>query len=80
LAEVVDDGINGIHVPPGDVSALRNALARIIADAPLRARLGAAAREKARAYSIDSATTAWEQVFADVLETPTQVSGIRGVQ
>jgi glycosyltransferase involved in cell wall biosynthesis len=80
LAEVVDDGVTGIHVPPGDVTALRNALARIIADAPLRARLGAAAREKARAYSIDSATTAWEQVFADVLETPTQVSGIRGNQ
>jgi glycosyltransferase involved in cell wall biosynthesis len=78
LAEVVEDGVTGIHVPPGDVSALRNALARIISDAPLRARLGAAGREKARAYSIDSATTAWEQVFRDVLKTRTVDSGMRG--
>jgi glycosyltransferase involved in cell wall biosynthesis len=78
LAELVQDGITGIHVPPGDVSALRNALARIVADAPLRARLGAAGRERANAYSLDTATTAWEQVFQDVLETQTQDSGMRG--
>ncbi len=80
LAELVQDGITGIHVPPGDVSALRNALARIITDAPLRAQLGAAGRERARAYSIDSATTAWEQVFSDVLKTRTVESGMRGHQ
>ena len=69
----------GIHVPPGDVSALRDALERIVADAPLRARLGAAGRERAKGYSIDTATTAWEQVFNDVLETRTQDSGMRGL-
>src|SRR3984885_1120288 len=78
LAELVQDGITGIHVPPGDVSALRNALARIVADAPLRARLGAAGRERAKAYSLDTTTTAWEQVFTDVLEARTEDSGMRG--
>jgi hypothetical protein len=42
--------------------------------------LGAAGRERARAYSIDAATTAWEQVFSDVLEKPTQDAGMRGHQ
>jgi len=78
-AEMVVDGTTGIHVPPGDVAALRSALERIVADGPLRARMGAAGRERAKRYSIDTATAAWEQVFSDVLEeTRTQVSGMRG--
>jgi glycosyltransferase involved in cell wall biosynthesis len=77
LAELVQDGITGIHVPPGDVAALRNALERIVADAPLRARLGAAGRERAQAYSSDVVVAAWEQVFNDVLETRTQGLGTR---
>jgi glycosyltransferase involved in cell wall biosynthesis len=66
--EMVVDGSTGIHVPPNDVPALRNALERIVADPALRARLGAAGRERAKLYSIDTATSAWEQVFRDVLD------------
>ena len=72
LAELVVDGTTGIHVPPGDVPALRNALERIVADAPFRARLGAAGRERAQAYSLDVVVGAWEQVFRDVLEGRTR--------
>jgi glycosyltransferase involved in cell wall biosynthesis len=68
LAELVTDGTTGIHVPPGDVSALRDALERIVADAPLRARLGAAGQERAHAYSLDTGIGAWEQVYRDVVE------------
>jgi glycosyltransferase involved in cell wall biosynthesis len=71
LSEVVADGTTGIHVPPGDVSALRDALERIVADGPLRARLGAAGRERARAYSLDAGVKAWEQVYSDVVERRT---------
>jgi glycosyltransferase involved in cell wall biosynthesis len=77
LAELVQDGVTGIHVPPGDASALRNALERIVADAPLRARLGAAGRERAIAYSSDVVVGAWEQVFNDALETRSHGSGTR---
>jgi glycosyltransferase involved in cell wall biosynthesis len=80
LAELVVDGSTGILVPPGDVPALRNALERIVADAPLRARLGAAGRDRARLYSLDAAAAAWEQVFSDVLETRIQDSGMRAHQ
>ena len=81
LAELVEDGTTGVHVAPDDVSALRNALERIIGDAPLRARLGAAGRERAKTYSIGTATAAWEQVFSEVLEeTRIQHSGMREQQ
>ena len=48
LLDAVEDGVTGLRVPPGDVGALRSALERLLGDAELRARLGAAAREKAR--------------------------------
>src|SRR5205823_4998663 len=48
LRDLVVDGETGLLVPPGDVAALRKALERLLGDADLRARLGAAARERAR--------------------------------
>lgn len=44
IPEVVHDGETGLLVAPGDSAALGDALARVVADAPLRAALGAAAR------------------------------------
>ena len=46
VPELIDDGVNGLLVPAHDVDSLRSALARLIDDAPLRARLGLAARLK----------------------------------
>lgn len=43
-AEVVEDGVTALIVPPGDPAALASAVARLAGDPPLRARLGAAAR------------------------------------
>jgi glycosyltransferase involved in cell wall biosynthesis len=42
--ELVQDGDNGLLVPPGDPQALANALARLITDPDLAVRLGHAAR------------------------------------
>ncbi len=44
--EVVTDGVNGLLVPPNDPNALANALDRLLADPQLRARMGAAGRER----------------------------------
>jgi glycosyltransferase involved in cell wall biosynthesis len=47
LLDLVEDGVTGLLVPPGDVAALREALSRLLADGGLRRRLGAAARARA---------------------------------
>ena len=48
LPEVVAHGQTGIVVPPGDRGQLADALVRLARDPGLRARLGAAGRERAR--------------------------------
>jgi glycogen synthase len=46
MVEVVEEGVSGLLAEPGDVDSLIACLERLIADAGLRARLGAAARAR----------------------------------
>ncbi|RMH51767.1 MAG: glycosyltransferase family 1 protein [Zetaproteobacteria bacterium] len=50
IPEVVEDGVRGLLVPPGDVAALRDAMARLIEDERLRAALARAGEAFARAH------------------------------
>lgn len=52
-ADLVDDGTTGFLVPPGDTDAFADAAGRLVADAALRAQMGAAARERALTYRWD---------------------------
>ena len=68
LLDAVEDGVTGLLVPPGDPSALRAAIERLLGDADLRARLGAAARERALAgTSPEAYARALRDVYADAL-------------
>jgi colanic acid/amylovoran biosynthesis glycosyltransferase len=66
LLDAVVDGETGLLVPPRGVGALRAALERLLGDAELRARLGAAARAKAqRELSLDAAADALVRAYGD---------------
>lgn len=48
IPEVVQEGVSGLFVAPGDRAGLERRLRRLLLDRPLAERLGAAARESAR--------------------------------
>ena len=50
---IVRDGIEGIIVPERDPEALANAIESIVEDRPRRERMGAAARERAREFTVE---------------------------
>ncbi len=47
VPELVDDGVTGVLVPPGDAPAMARAVGRLLDEPALAARFGAAGRERA---------------------------------
>jgi glycosyltransferase involved in cell wall biosynthesis len=67
LQDAIEDGVDGLLVPPRDVPALRAAIERLLADAELRERLGRAAREKAqREWSAEHAGSALLALYRSI--------------
>ena len=52
-AEIIHDGVDGLLHAPGDVTALAKQLDQVLSSADLRARLGAAGRERAADFAPD---------------------------
>lgn len=70
LPEVVQDGVTGYVVAPRDPSALAARMTELAADAPLRARMGAAGRAHAvQAYSWDRNAGLMLDVYARLSRT-----------
>lgn len=66
--ETVIDGVNGLLVPPRDVDALTDALRRLLLDADLRRRFGAASRKLAEdRFSIDAVIHSTLEVYERAL-------------
>ncbi len=58
--DIVQDGVNGLLVPPGDSAALAHALVRLMSDPLERSRLGEKAREVVQRFSTERIVALWE--------------------
>ena len=73
--QLVEDGVHGLAVPWNDGQAIGAAFLRLFHDPQLRARMGAAARNRVvETYSTDRVVERYEQLFAD-LRTHAALSG-----
>ena len=62
--DILRDGEDGLLVPPEDVDALAAALGRLLLDADLRARLGAAAAHNVRRFAREGILAQWDALVA----------------
>jgi glycosyltransferase involved in cell wall biosynthesis len=67
LLDVVADGVEGLHVPPGDSEALTRALRRLLEDERLRSRLGAAGPAKAARFTLAHVLPRLDEVYLRVM-------------
>ena len=73
VAEIVEDGVTGIATTPGRVDELAAGLARLLADEPAAASMGAAGRAVAEAlYSRERMGAATERVYARIVAAPSR--------
>ena len=70
IPEVVEDGVSGLLVPPGDAAGLARAVEALIADPTRRAAMGAAARRRAtERFSADVIVPRYEAIYRRVCHT-----------
>lgn len=61
--EVIEDGVNGLLVPTGDVEALCEAMDRLITDEELRCRIAENARKISEKFSVEKVIGEWRKVI-----------------
>ena len=67
IPEVIDDGVEGLLVPPGDPASLARAVRRLLDDPDQRERLGSAARRRQQAFfRLDQTTAVLQQLYEDL--------------
>ncbi|MBY8827941.1 glycosyltransferase family 4 protein [Hephaestia mangrovi] len=65
--DLVDEGVTGYLVPPRQIQAYADAIARIVAEPSLRDSLGAAGNAKAAGYNWDTANQAVLDAYLELL-------------
>ena len=67
VATVVEDGVTGMLVDPGDVAAMAERVTELLRDAPLREQLGAAGRRRSDDFSARRAAHVYAASFEGLL-------------
>lgn len=71
IPSVVEEGVNGFLVRPGDIRALADAICVLLSDRDLRQRMGAASRRKINAYFLpERVTSQIDSLYRKVLRIP----------
>ncbi len=70
MPELIEDGVNGVLVPPGDISALAAAIVDLCTNDELRTRLGAAARASVHErFTADVMVRNYEALIASIVHS-----------
>jgi glycosyltransferase involved in cell wall biosynthesis len=73
--DVIQDGIDGVLVPPNDAEALKSALEALMRDPERRVAMGARARAVVNRFGIVPVSGRWEQLFCDICSVVNPESG-----
>jgi glycosyltransferase involved in cell wall biosynthesis len=68
MPDVVEDGFNGLLVPPADASAIENAILRLHENENLCEKFGKAAQDTMRRYTWQRSAEKLENVFASAIQ------------
>ncbi len=81
LREIVQDGITGYLVPPGDAGALADRVTRLLQDTDLATEMGRRGRETAANYRIERAVERYERLYERLQNESTarRSSGLRSI-
>jgi glycosyltransferase involved in cell wall biosynthesis len=63
VREIVDDGVTGALIRPGNVEQFASRLEELMRDEALRQSMGAASQERVMAYSPEAVMDRWQHVF-----------------
>jgi glycosyltransferase involved in cell wall biosynthesis len=71
VPELVEDGVTGVVVPPGDAPALARAAGALLADGPRARALGRAARRRvAERFTVERMVAETEQLYRELARPP----------
>lgn len=65
--DIISDGIDGFLVPVNDERAMADCICHLIEDDDLRIKMGAAAKEKAKKYSVECIIEQWMDLFREIV-------------
>ena len=68
LAEIVEDGVDGLEVGPNSPSSLADATIRLLSDRALAVSLAERAKEKVKAYNWESSARRTLEVYGQAVE------------
>ncbi len=71
-AELIDDGRTGLLVPPGDATALMQAMERLLYNPVFCAALGQAAQKQANRFMAEVAVPQFEQLYQELIGPATR--------